>query len=87
MMGSLLGWSGNIATVMGIGMVSYKLRIGFLFGILGGLFWGIQGTLTHQMDLVILEIVIAIIQAFSWWKWGKADVGPVCRVCSKPVTE
>lgn len=86
MMGSMLGWSGNVATLVGISLVAHKKRSGFLVGIVGGVFWGIQGTLTHQVDLVILEVVIAIVQAFSWWKWGKPDAGPVCRICSKPIT-
>ena len=67
----MLGWVGNILIVAGMGLVAYKRRSGFVLGIVGNSLWCVRGVQTNQMDLVSIELVVVIVQLFSWWKWGR----------------
>ena len=69
------GWAGNVFIVAGILFVAYKWRYGFLCGTTGNTLWGIKGFLTGQDDLVAISALIVVLQAFSFWKWGRANVG------------
>lgn len=64
-----IGWAGSFFILVGILLVSYKLRSGFLFGVIGNGLWGIKGVIINEWDLVSLEVIIVIFQAFAWWKW------------------
>lgn len=65
----MLGWIGNIFIIIGILMVAYKMRSGFLFGCIGNTLWLAKGVITDQYDLIAIEALIVILQAFSWWNW------------------
>lgn len=68
----MTGWLGNIFILLGIILLAYKKRPGFICGIIGNGFWCLKGVATEQYDLVSIEILIVVLQAFSWWKWGRA---------------
>lgn len=66
----LIGWAGNVFIFAGLATVAYKLRLGFIFGIIGNTIWLAKGVYTGQHDLIAVELIVVILQAFSWWKWG-----------------
>lgn len=68
-----VGWTGNFFILVGILLISYKLRSGFLFGVIGNGLWGFKGYQIGEYDLVTLEIIIVGLQSFSYIKWLKYD--------------
>lgn len=79
----ITGWLGNIFIIGGIIMVAYRWRSGFVLGILGNSLWCLQGIITKQWDLTSLEVVIVVLQAFSWWNWGRTNVESTNGICSR----
>ena len=67
-----MGWIANVFILTGIGFVAYKRRFGFILGTIGNTLWGIVGYSTGQFDLLAIEVIIVILQAFSWVKWGQS---------------
>jgi hypothetical protein len=78
-----MGWLGNFLTIIGLIVLAYQLRVGFVFCILGGLCWGWRGYTTDQNDLLAIEIVIIAIQVFSWYNWGKSNTQLECQCENK----
>lgn len=70
----MFGWLGNLFIIIGLIMVAYHLRVGFLSGVLGNTFWCIQGILTYQYDLIVIEVIVVVLQLFSYWNWGCVHV-------------
>ena len=75
----MTGWIGNAFILLGIFAVAHRKRYGFILGITGNSLWCLRGAVTHQWDLIVIEVIIVILQAYSWWKWG--HVGTTCKVC------
>lgn len=71
--GGAIGWIGNVFIILGILLVAYRIRSGFLYGCLGNGLWLCKGFLTYQWDLVTIEALIVVLQAFSWLKWGQMN--------------
>lgn len=71
----ITGWIGSGFIVLGIILLAYRMRSGFLYGCLGNALWLYKGIMTYQWDLVTLEALIVTLQAFSWFKWGKTNGG------------
>jgi hypothetical protein len=71
----MIGWLGNAFIIAGISAVAYKKRWGFILGIIGNSLWTIRGLSTCQYDLIAIEVVIVVLQAFSYWNWGCNHVG------------
>ncbi len=80
------GWTGNLFILVGILLVAFRYRYGFLCGTTGNSLWGIKGFLTGQDDLVTISAIIVILQAFSFWNWGRTDVGSTGDVHSGTTT-
>lgn len=70
----LIGWFGNIFIIVGIIGIAYKCRSGFILGVVGNSLWCVKGIVTKQWDLVSIEVIIVILQALSYWKWGRINV-------------
>jgi len=68
-----MGWIGNGFVIIGILCVGYKLRVGFLLGMVGSLIWAMRAYNTGQWDLMVIETVIIFLQAFSWYNWRQKD--------------
>ncbi len=83
----ILGWAGNIFILLGLLLVSYQRRSGFIHGFIGNTLWGIKGYLTYQYDLLTIEIIIVIIQIFAWHNWGRINVESVNSVHSRTDSE
>jgi len=64
-----IGWLANVFIVIGLVLIAYRLRSGFIAGCLGNSLWCVKGFVTWQPDLIAIEILVVAIQAFSWWKW------------------
>lgn len=69
----LVGWIGNFFIIVGIVLLAYKFRVGFLFGVVGNALWGLKGYQISEYDLVTLEVIIVILQSFSYFNWLKYD--------------
>ena len=69
----MIGWAANVFIIIGIILLGYQLRSGFIFGVIGSLVWAARGFETNQYDLVSIEILIAAIQTFSYYNWGKYE--------------
>lgn len=78
----LIGWFGNIFIIAGIIGIAYKYRNGFILGVVGNSLWCIKGIATEQWDLVSIEMIIVILQALSYWKWGQINVESTDRIRS-----
>ncbi len=65
----MTGWIGTIFILSGTLAIAYKKRFGFMLGIIGNLLWCLRGFTTTQYDLATIGIIIAVLKAFSWWKW------------------
>lgn len=85
--GGAIGWIGNVFIILGIMLVAYRMRSGFLYGCLGNGLWLCKGIMTCQWDLVTIEVLIVILQAFSWLKWGQINDRTSDRVLSGPASE
>lgn len=68
-----VGWAGNVFIILGIMLVAYRMRSGFIYGCLGSGLWLFKGIMTYQWDLVTIEALIVVLQAFSWLKWGQTN--------------
>jgi hypothetical protein len=71
----MTGWFGNAFILTGISAVAYKKRWGFILGIIGNLLWAIRGLSTCQYDLIAIQVIIVLLQGFSYWNWGRDYVG------------
>ncbi len=69
----IYSWTGNVAVILGILLIAYQIRLGFILGCIGGALWMIKGIYTDQYDLIFMEAIVICLQAFSWWQWGRED--------------
>jgi hypothetical protein len=76
----MIGWLGNIFILSGILALAYRRRWGFILGVVGNSFWCYRGYSTGQYDLITIEVIIVVLQAFSWWRW-RQNVRGTCQVC------
>lgn len=68
-----IGWIANLLIILSWWRLAYKERYALLFGIIGSILWGVKAFLIQEMDLVILEIVLAALGIHAWRKWGQDD--------------
>jgi hypothetical protein len=69
----MTGWTGNVFIIIGILLLAYRKKSGFLCGIIGSAMWCYRGVATNQPDLASIEGVIAVLQCFSYYQWSKFD--------------
>ena len=69
-----MGWLGNIFLVVGIWLIGCKLRVGFLFALVGELWWTLYARRTDQWSLLFICVVFDVIYVINYWKWGKDDM-------------
>lgn len=82
-----MGWAGTFFTLSGMLFVAWHKRFGFVLGIIGGVLWCTQARLTNQYDLITVEVMVVLTNAFSWWNWGRANVGPTSSFCKRSIAE
>lgn len=77
----MLGWIGNVFIIIGIVLIAYRLRLGFIASCVGNTLWLAKAVATNQYDLTTIQVIIVSLQIFSWWKWR--NVGPTDSICSR----
>ena len=70
---NLLGWSGNIALLIGAILIAYKKRAGFLANIIGLAFHISVACLMKLDFLVICDFGFICIFIWSYLKWRKEE--------------
>lgn len=84
---TIIGWIGNIFILIGLVLVSYRRRSGFVHGCVGNSLWIVKASLTDQYDLLTIEIIIVIIQIFAWYNWGRINVESINTIHSRTASE
>jgi len=69
----MIGWIANVFILLGIGMIAYKKRSGFIMGTIGNTLWCVKGFQTGQVDLITIEMIIVVLQLFSYINWKRQD--------------
>lgn len=59
----------SFVNLLGMYLLSRRLRIGWVPTILGEICWGVYGGWTHQWGLLLGGLVTAIVQCLAWMKW------------------
>lgn len=77
-----MGWLGTIFTLLGMLFVAWRIRFGFVLGVIGGVLWCFKAYNIHQYDLVTVEVVVVLINAFSWYNWRRIHVGSTSNIHS-----
>lgn len=69
-----LGWLANILILWGWWAIAAKKRYALLFGIVGGVMWGVIAVEAQMWDLLFIETAICILQLRAWVKWRPENV-------------
>jgi hypothetical protein len=63
------GYIGSLCILYGLYLIGQKRELGFLFGVLGELFWLHRGYMTGLLDLMALSVLFAAVHLRNWYKW------------------
>ena len=64
-----LGWVANVFFLLGTLLIAYKDKRGFLTCMVGNICYFTMGVLTGLVSVIILNVGMFSLNAFSYYKW------------------
>jgi len=65
-----LGWIGNVLILVALYLLGYKNRVGWLFSIVGNLFWCAYALQLQMMDVLFIDLLSLILASHNYLKWA-----------------
>jgi hypothetical protein len=66
-----LGWVGNFWMFLALICLGRKWNIGWLFSIIGNLFWCLYAIQLQMSDMLVMDGACLAMAAYNWWLWSR----------------